>query len=98
MTVLSSLSRRTDNSIKNHWYSTLQRKSEGIIAALPPAEQQALLAYADKQTPPPNAPAQPAAKVRHLSDADCCFALAYACFSALGPVLKANHMTCRSKR
>mmetsp|Transcript_6482 Transcript_6482/g.15099 ORF Transcript_6482/g.15099 Transcript_6482/m.15099 type:complete len:515 (-) Transcript_6482:2041-3585(-) len=29
---------RTDNSIKNHWYSTLQRKSEGILQQVKPQD------------------------------------------------------------
>jgi hypothetical protein len=48
---------RTDNSIKNHWYSTLQRKSEGIVKDISLEEQSK---YID--LPPLNPPKAPASK------------------------------------
>ena len=42
---------RTDNSIKNHWYSTLQRKSEGILKDISAEDQKKFI-----DLPPPEPP------------------------------------------
>jgi len=47
---------RTDNAIKNHWYSTLQRKSESILRDIPLEDEKKFIDLPPPDTHPPPPP------------------------------------------